>query len=226
MAESNSFFSRYRSIGIVAVIVVVALGIYFAQKDNGKTQEQDQTNTEESQNQNDQTSTNSDQDTNQSDTTDQNFESQSSGNVTATGTLEVSDNQNRGNYVLNSDKGRIYINTKRDFSGQVGHEVTLNAEGTLNSFVFLGFNQASGDNGVDTTAVGGAAESLPSGRVTFSGTLQNSNNTNLGNYTIVSGSTTVYLKTVHDYSALLGKTVELNATGTLASFTGATITQK
>lgn len=149
-------------------------------------------------------------------------QAQTSGNVTATGTLRASDNAARGNLMVESSSGKVYVSTGRDFSSLIGTQVTLNAEGSLNNFVFLGFNDSK-VAGTDTTAVGGSNEA---GNVAFSGTLRTSDNTDKGNYVIHSGSSHVYLQTVRDYSAWVGQDVVLNATGSLDSFYNAVLTQK
>ena len=50
------------------------------------------------------------------------------------GTLKTSDNSGKGNYMLVTDKGIIYINTSRDFSSLVGQKVKVGYEGTLENF--------------------------------------------------------------------------------------------
>jgi hypothetical protein len=126
--------------------------------------------------------------------------------------------------MIQSDQGKIYIATKRDFSSLLGTNVTLEASGTINDFVFLGFAESSDSD------KGGERDQTPpatkTDNVSFSGQLQTSDNTANGNYQIVSGTTKVYLQTVHDYSAWIGADVDLSATGTLQSFTDATLTKK
>lgn len=51
------------------------------------------------------------------------------------GTLEKSNNQTKGNLMLNTGKGLIYINTSRDYSDLLGKQVRVNYEGNLENFV-------------------------------------------------------------------------------------------
>jgi hypothetical protein len=149
--------------------------------------------------------------------------SNTDGNITAKGVLRTSDNATRGNLMVESASGKIYIATVRDFSSLVGKEVTLNAQGSLNNFAFLGFNEAVAE-GPD---VGGSNEGQqPPTDVSFTGTLKVSDNLTRGNYLIQSGNTKVYLKTVRDYSALVDSEVVLTASGTLNSFTNARVVKK
>ena len=53
------------------------------------------------------------------------------------GRLEKSDNQIRGNLMLNSSIGQIYIKTERDFNNLVGSDVLLFIKGTLDNFELL-----------------------------------------------------------------------------------------
>lgn len=148
-------------------------------------------------------------------------QTQTNGNVTATGTLRESDNAARGNLMVESANGNIYVSTSRDFSSLVGSQVILNAEGSLNSFVFLGFNDSK-VAGTDTTT-GGENEAA---HVAFSGNLRTSDNSEKGNYVVSSGNSHVYLQTVRDYSAWVGQDVVLHAQGSLNSFTQAYLVQK
>jgi hypothetical protein len=56
------------------------------------------------------------------------------GEVNISGKLEKSDNMSKGNYVVASASGKIYLQTARDYSAWVGSEVTLMAKGSLQSF--------------------------------------------------------------------------------------------
>jgi hypothetical protein len=146
------------------------------------------------------------------------------GNVAATGTLRASDNAARGNYVLESNRGKIYISTSRDFSSQVGKQVTLQADGTLDNFTFLGFADGTVlGNDADAGDVGGAADEA--GDVSFKGVLRVSDDLPRANYMVVSGDSNVYLKSVRDYSAWVGTEVTLKAVGTLNSFSQATLSK-
>ncbi len=207
---------------IILAIIVIAAIVFFStrgdQNQNGSNN-QNQNGQEQSTNGNsDSENPNSPVDNGDVEGTDTEAPS---GNVTAQGTLKTSDNPARGNLLLDSQSGMIYIKTTRDFSSQIGQEVTMQAQGSLNQFVFLGFAESS--VGQD---VGGAPDEALSGNVSFSGTLRNSDSSTRGNYMITSGGTNVYLKTVHDYSSLVDSTVMLNATGTLNSFTNATVSKK
>lgn len=215
----------------IVVIIIVALAITSnrnkdAQKTAGGNQNNEQTASENTANP---------QPQNQNTNTPQNVPANmaenlpvvtNSGNVSAIGTLKTSDNTAKANLMVESNKGKIYIATKRNFSSLLGQQVTLQAEGTINKFVFLGFAESSTGSvaGTDTTAKGGGEE--VSGNVKFTGTLMNSDTTAKGNYTIASGNTKVYLKTVRDYSAWVGSQVELRATGTINSFTNAILNKK
>lgn len=149
---------------------------------------------------------------------------QGSGNVSAAGKLRVSDNPKLGNLMVESAKGKIYIATSRDFSTLVEKDVTVEANGSLDAFQFLGFAESKVAP-ADTTAKGGAGESM-TGVVELSGKLQKSDNETLGNYTILYGTSVIYLKTRQDYSAWIDSDVHLTASGTLQSFTEAKIQKK
>ncbi len=221
---ADNFFARYQIPIIIAAIILIAGVLYAVNRDKNTNDE----------NQNDQTSqeTNStlNPGTQPGEVSGTNTEAPSptpvpaQGNVTASGTLKVSDNTKLGNLMIDSSKGKIYIVTKRDFSSLVDQNVTLNAEGTIDSFKFLGFNEA----GTDTSAMGGNPDQTPvaTADVNFSGTLKTSDNSSMGNYVIVSGNTKVYLKTAHDYASLVNSEVNLTATGTLKSFTNAKVSKK
>lgn len=142
------------------------------------------------------------------------------GNVTATGKLMASDNAAKGNLMVQSNRGKIYISTKRDFSGMIGKDVTLNAEGTIDSFKFLGFSEAA-QKPAEATPPTASTE----GMVHFTGTLGKSDNSAKGNYVITSGTQKVYLQSKRDYSAWEGQQVHLKASGTIQSFTNASLTK-
>ncbi len=147
-------------------------------------------------------------------------QSTASGNVSANGTLRLSDNTAKGNYVIDSNRGKVYIQTKRNFSNLVDKQVTLQAEGTLSSFTFLGFAEG-GAVAPDTS------KSAEQGNtVSVSGELRKSDNNARGNYVIHSSSGHVYLQTAHDYSSWVGSEVNLIAKGTINSFSGAVVTKK
>lgn len=143
-------------------------------------------------------------------------------NVTVSGILRSSDRRASGNLMVVEDSGRkIYIATARDFSALLGKEVTLDARGTIDSFVFLGFGDTQGSVAGTDTAVSGETST-----VTISGRLSESDNLARGNYQIASESGKIYLKSRHSYAALVGSEVELTAKGTLESFTGAKLSKK
>lgn len=208
---------------VAAAVIVIGAIIFFSTRDNPAQNNNNQSSNEQNNGQvagedTNKPATNADGSL-VSDSTD-NSTSNSVGNVNASGTLKASDNAAKGNLVIDSSAGKIYIKTGRDFSSLIGKNVTLQAEGTINKFVFLGFAEATMDAG----DVGGG-EPTQTADVNFSGIL-NKNNSSAGNYTVVSGGTTVYLKTVHDYSSLVGSEVVLKANGSLKEFTGATISKK
>jgi hypothetical protein len=226
--QNSGFFKQNMPpILVAAAVIVIGAIIFFSTRDNPSQQsDNNQPSTEQNNGaangenaNNNGGSDNSTDGSLVSDSTD-NSTSNSVGNVSASGTLMASDNADKGNLVVDSSAGKIYIKTGRDFSSLIGKNVTLQAEGTINKFVFLGFAEAT----VDAGDVGGG-EPVSSANVSFSGIL-NKNNSSMGDYTVVSGNTTVYLKTVHDYSSLVGSEVVLKANGTLKEFTGATISKK
>jgi ribosome maturation factor RimP len=206
---------------IVAVIVVLAGGYFLVTRNDDKAPESTNDRNEQGSEQTDgQNPPMTDENENQNGTEENGNQGQVSGNVTAKGTLSVSDNADRGNLMIESSSGKIYIATKRDFSALIGKEVSLQAEGTLNSFVFLGLNGET--MAPEQPDRGGSNES---GNVTFTGTLRGSDNLDRGNYTVSQDGSTVYLQTARDYSAWLDQKVTLTATGTLNSFTSARLTK-
>jgi hypothetical protein len=212
---------------VVLGIIVIALIIYFSTKgdknQNNDQNSQNQSETDQNNQNNTPDQSNNPDNGNQNSQNNQNGQNNPvQGNVSASGTLRNSDTPARGNLIVDSPSGKIYISTSRDFSSQLDKQVTLQAQGTLKQFTFLGFAESN----VDTTAKGGAGEETPSGNVSFSGTLQNSDNTSRGNYVITSGNTKVYLQSSRDHSSLVGSEVNLSATGTINSFTNALVTKK
>ena len=191
---------------IIAAVVLIGAIIYSVNRDGEDTANQN-TNQEASEQLLDQNGQSQEQNQN---TQTSNAQGSTAGNVTANGTLLASDNLSRGNLMVMSNLGKIYVSTARDFSGLLSKQVTLQAQGTINQFTFLGFAESVGTvAGAETAAVN------------FTGTLNNSDNLTKGNYTVTSGGVNVYLKTAHDYSAWVGSTVHLSANGTLNSFTNA-----
>ncbi|HEX5430247.1 MAG TPA: hypothetical protein VFX17_04190 [Patescibacteria group bacterium] len=222
-ASPGKWYASRRTWTTVVVVVIVAAIVYFGFiKPNGSNPQNSNTQTEQGdQNQTNVSGDNQASDnTNSSGTQTQNTTNATTGNVAASGTLMVSDNPARGNLMVASPSGNIYIATKRDFGSLVGKQVNLSASGTLNQFTFLDLADAS-LGAVDTMARGGVAEG---GQVQFTGVLKRSDNAR-GNYVLVSGATSVYLRTVHNYDSWLDSTVHLQATGSLQSFTQAFLTK-
>lgn len=218
------FLQKHQIWLIVAAIVVLAGGYWLVTRNDdqtsGNTNEQTNNQSTEGQNQNENTQNeNQNGGTNGAQTGGN--QNQNSGNVTATGTLLVSDNASRGNYMVDSSSGKIYIATKRDFSSLVNKPVTLQAEGTLNSFKFLGF--AESKVSTPTPDQGGSNET---GDVTATGTLRASDNLDRGNYMVASGNSKIYLQSARDYSAWVNQEVTLTANGTLDSFINAQLIKK
>ncbi|MEO8065530.1 MAG: hypothetical protein ABI643_01580 [Candidatus Doudnabacteria bacterium] len=155
----------------------------------------------------------------------------SAGNIAASGVLKTSDNTAKGNLVVDGSKGKIYIHTARDYSTLMDQAVDLRAEGTLQKFTFLGLSKPGDVLGADVGGVpDNEAPSAPTaeteGKVTFTGSLHVSDQQAKGNYMVVSGLTKVYLKTKQDLTALVSRDVTLSASGTLANFTNASLIKK
>lgn len=218
--KNNPIYVIVGLLAIMLVVYLIATGGNNGETDPG-TENQGVEQTDNGQNEPE----NGDENTNQNGTDQEGEETdsqdpQAGANVNVSGTLQESDNPELGNLMVDSESGKIYINTARDFSSLLGTQVELNAEGTLNSFRFIGFNNESEMvDDVDDTAKGGASDEARN--VVFTGTLRSSDNSELGNYVISSGNTNVYLQTVRDYSAWLDQEVTLQATGSINSFTNA-----
>lgn len=226
MEQTEGFWQTNRNYLIGGVIVVIAIILFVVQanKDNNDQTEDQQT---AEQNTNTQNGSVNGNDTDSSNPSNQNQNGQTSsnftsGNVSAVGLLRVSDNTARGNLMVESNRGKIYIKTSRDFSSLVGKSVTMNAEGSLNSFKFLGFNESVTPTPADQPDVGGSNEGL----VQVSGKLEKSGSVEKGDYTIASNQGIIYLKTVHNYDTWIGSDVDLKANGTIQSFTNAVVTKK
>ncbi len=217
--QNPGLFQNAQTYIILAIIVIAAI-VFFSTRGN---QNQNEQNNENQTNQEDSSNPNSSEQPGGSPdgqtTSDSTSSNGQNGNVTAEGTLKASDNPVRGNLMVDSESGKIYIRTVRDFSSLLDKPVTLAAQGTLKQFVFLGLSGST--IGAD---VGGAPDQEPSGDVIFTGTLRTSDSVH-GNYRITSGSTRVYLQTVHDYSAWVDSEVTLRATGTLNNFTNASLSK-
>ncbi|MDP3993517.1 MAG: hypothetical protein U1C57_02305 [Candidatus Doudnabacteria bacterium] len=214
--QNQGFWQKYKNYLLIAGAIAVLILISFAirpsdeQKNQNEEQNQEQTNGEN-------TDTIQEGDNNQITTPNVTVPA---GNVSAKGRLLASDNAARGNLMMDGDQGKIYIATRRDFSDLVGREVTLLADGTINSFTFIGFQETMGDG----SAIGGPADE-PAGGVQVYGRLQRSDDETMGNYLIISGATNIYLKSQWDYSAWIGLNVDLTAVGTIESFTGARLSR-
>lgn len=224
--EQNGLSNTNKILLIVGLLVLVAVIIY-ASVGGGSEGEEDRNNDKQEQN-----NENGDNGQSQQEQPGTAPSDQVRGNLQATGTLRESGNPARGNYMLESNVGNIYVFTSRDYSGQVGRRVTLQADGTYNRFTFLGFTDPSsladagnnsdgnntGDNAeVDAGDVGGASEEVSD--VVFNGVLRATDNHVKGNYMIVSGNTKVYYQSARNYNPWIGSQVRLDAVGTINSFT-------
>ena len=58
----------------------------------------------------------------------------SDGTVSFSGTLKKSDNADKGNYMVSSKTGNVYVKTGKDYSGWENKEVSATANGSINSF--------------------------------------------------------------------------------------------
>ena len=225
--SSGGFFQDNKNALIVAAIVVIIIAVYFATRDTAKVGVQDQKeNTETSESMeadadkmaDDAKMEGSDtakQPKPKSDTT-----SQTGDAVTFTGTLMASTNPAKGNYVVDSNRGMVYIQSSRDMSALVGKAVKGSATGSITNFsnVMLTPVDAAPDAMQDK---GGSAE-MPDmtakPEVTFSGILQESADKSKGTYSITSGNTVVYVMTSKNHADHVGKEVTLTAKGTLQAF--------
>lgn len=246
--KSQGFVQQNRNPLIIAAIVIILLVIYFATRGNTETGQQNQNSNQEMSDQlNSNTDNNKESDQGNkpsegSAMTDTSKPAPAasgeamSGNLTVTGKLSTTDNPTKGNFMVQSDKGMVYVNTKRDFSSLVGQNVTLSADGTMTAFTLMDIKAAGDVQGAstDTTAKGGPTETPAppatkpeeTGEVKFSGKLDKSTDTAKGTYTITSGKTVVYLQSSRDYSAWVGSDVDLMAKGTIKEFSGATLAKK
>lgn len=235
--EQNQKLLQNRNFLIGGLVVLLVIGYFLIQrqKDANPQTAEDQTSSENTNTNGGQSEIDNSQNTNSTSTSNETNPAPSSsapsGNVSATGTLRPSDKPALGNLMLDSNRGKIYVRTNRDFSSLVGKQTSLDANGTINSFVFLGFGTGSSTGTIagatkptDTAAVGGG-DTLPAG-VRVSGTLVSSDNKSKGDFVINSGSGKIYLKSQHDYAALVGSDVELSANGTINNFTGAVLNKK
>src|SRR3989338_1340446 len=221
MDQNQGFWQKYWYYLLVVAVVVLVIVLIASQRgpdENGAQEEQTNTQNEGEQGQQNQNGSVNGGQTSADGAT-------ANGNVTARGTLRTSDDAGKGNLVIESDKGRIYIHTVRDFSALLDKDVTLNAEGALQSFVFLGLAE-TGVTPADNNATGGPAPEEASKPVQITGTLAASDDTSRGNYLILTDTTKVYLQSVRDYTAWYQSEVNLSADGTIESFTNAILTKK
>ncbi len=233
---------------IIVGTIIILLGIYFVTRGNTQTGVEKETAME------DKLSTESEDkiDENKGETTEANTDKaielakdttskdnakklvmDKSSKVNITGTLRASDNQVKGNLMLNTTSGPVYVRTSRDFSSLMNTEVTLTGTGSAVAFTLdniAGKNTAT--TMTDSTAKGGDADSAmmdkkddsaTEGQVRFSGKLEKSDTLTKGNYMVTNGSTKVYIATSKDYSSWVGGDVNLTAEGTLASFSKAVL---
>lgn len=232
---------------IIAGTVIILLGIYFATRDNTQVGVQKETATEESSN----TSAESKVEENKGETAGASTEKAkdtmikdapkesmtgSSKKISITGTLKASDNSDKGNLMLSTTSGSVYIRTNRDFSSLMDTVVTLTGTGTSTAFVLDNItNQSNTAATTDTTAKGGDTdaammekkkENAMEGKVELSGKLGKSDTETKGNYMIINGATKIYIATSKDYSNWVGSEVNLSAEGTLASFSKAMLEKK
>jgi hypothetical protein len=222
--KNQNFFSKYQNWLIVIGIIIIVAIVFFATKK--KTNNNDQTSSQNQQQSSDTVSGSNSQTNTPNPTPASNTQTnQTVSSLTIRGTLTTSDNLSRGNLLLNSTQGKIYIRTVRDYSAWMQKQVTLQAQGTINSFTFLGFAEAQvAQTPTDNTAMGGGDIGLST--ISVSGQLNSSDNSAKGNYMINSTQGKIYLQTVHDYSSWVGTNVSLSAQGSIQSFTNATLTQK
>lgn len=124
MTKKQVFF------GIVVVVVVVVAWILLSAR-TGKAPVQNQNNNQQEQqgNQN-----NGGQETKPTEQ-EMNSGSTAEGGTTVSGTLQVSDNPNRGKLMLVTSDRTVYIFTSRDYSSLIGKDVVMHYEGTLDDFM-------------------------------------------------------------------------------------------
>lgn len=230
--SNESFVSKNRTPITVAVIIIILLGIYLASRGNNvqegqgdqnndqKTEQTEQKNNSESKDGQKQEAQKPQTETKPADST------AASDSLIATGTLQPSDNAAKGNVVIQSNRGKIYLRTNRDYTKLYGKTVTMSAKGSITGFtdaiITEGTTPATGSVKGATTPTQPSTEA---NTVTFSGTLAKSDDNAKGNYVITSGKTRVYLQTSKDYTAWTGNTVTLSAKGTLANFTSAKLSK-
>jgi|GEM_PF-2174879 len=230
--KNEGFFQKNRNYIIAAVIVIVAIILIVSQRKSDDNQDtRGDQDTEQTAGDNGETMDgDKDGDEDKADG-ESAMDSADAGNVAATGTLKISDNASKGNLMVDSNRGKIYIKTARDFTNLLDKQVTLQADGKLDSFTFLGFKEGATKVADQTDDKGGSDEAMESkpaddSAVTVSGKLMKSDKEALGNYVVDSSQGKVYLKTAKDYAAWVGSVVTLTAKGNIDSFSGASLSKK
>lgn len=227
--KTGGFFQDNKNALIVAAIVIIVLAVYFSTRDKSATGTQnDRKDTEQSEEMKDESSDSMkdgekmaggekmNEGKNTSKPTQATTPATTS-NVQFSGMLKMSQDASKGNYMVSSDRGIIYLQTSRDLSAWAGKNVIVNAEGSISQFSITDITPADGMAMEDKGGANETPDMTAKPEVTFSGTLQKSENEK-GNYSITSGKTMVYIKTSKDYSAWVGKAVRLEAQGTLENF--------
>lgn len=218
--QNQGFWAKNRNYLIVAGIIAAVAIVYFTTRDNAPGEQQIEEGQTNEQVSGENTNPSGQEDNNQNQTSPASAIAETAGNVSATGKLRLSDDVSKGNLLLESQGRKIYVSTRRDFSSFLEKEVTLDAQGDISSFAFLGFKEAS----VAPATPGPASADI--GTVSFSGKLQGSDDETRGNYLIIADSTKAYLKSAHDYAAWIGSEVNLTANGTMQNFSGARLNKK
>lgn len=108
---------------LAAVIILIVAGIWFSKTKAPKNVDE-QTNTSDQQNQQQNQPSNS-------------SSSQGQTGNTWAGMLKASDNNAKGNLMLETGGRVVYLRTSRDFTQLVGKEVVVSYSGTLESFTLL-----------------------------------------------------------------------------------------
>jgi len=128
---------------VIAVVVIIAAIVWF--NNSGEPEEAQETgnNTQQQPSNNSNQSGNVDQNQDNENETDE-----EESDFTLEGTLQNSNDKNRGNLMLLlTDSDRVvYFTTARDFSKLVGEEVVLTIDGTLDSFTLLDIEAKSETN--------------------------------------------------------------------------------
>lgn len=227
--KTGGFFQDNKNALIVAAIVIIVLAVYFSTRDKSATGTQnDRRDTEQSEEMKDESSDSMKDEDKMAEGDSMNAGKDASkptptttptatSNVQFSGMLKTSQDASKGNYMVTSDRGIIYLQTSRDLSAWTGKNVIVNAAGNISQFSITDITPAEGESMADKGGTAETPDMTAKPEVTFSGTLQKSDSTQ-GNYSITNGKTVVHLKTSKDYSAWVGKAVTLAAQGTLQNF--------